>query len=184
MPPWARRSAPRRGMQSAVDRCIAVGSLVHGSDDQAQNHAIAAVPRLSGATASSRTVEPLRSRVPGHGRGRSGIRRRAADAPGAAKRQVLPQSGSPRDPSAGRNGVVEFGPRRLGHFALDEFKGAAGPCRPAPPASLPSPPPCRQIDFRRHDAGWYACGSVGHPSALAFHHGIICRPRRLPYENC
>jgi hypothetical protein len=35
---------------------------------------------------------------------------------------------SPRDPSAGRNGVVKFGPRRLGHFALDEFKRAAGPC--------------------------------------------------------
>jgi len=36
--------------------------------------------RLSGATASGRTVEPLRSRVPGHGRGRSSIRRRAAGA--------------------------------------------------------------------------------------------------------
>ena len=35
---------------------------------------------------------------------------------------------SPRDPSAGRNGVAEFGPLRLGHFALDEFKRAAGPC--------------------------------------------------------
>src|SRR6516225_9092424 len=72
MPPWARRSAPRRGMQSAVDRCIAVGSLVHGSDDQAQNHAIAAVshprasaPEIDGCQERLLRVERSNLSVPG-----------------------------------------------------------------------------------------------------------------------
>ena len=101
MPPWARRSAPRRGMQSAVDRCIAVGSLVHGSDDQRKitpsqlsrilgpQRPKSAVVRSDCFGSNGRTSP---SRVPGHGRGRSGIRRRAAGAPGAAERQVLPLS--------------------------------------------------------------------------------------------